>query len=264
MFSTGGKVNPESASEGKTPCHLAVIVLFFPSWLQYQWCERRERQLPVNNKSHFETSAVLGVCIASVVIWHSVKKGIKTKQSLWAKCQNPYSRSVPCLLMKNVREWAERERKMLSIFSSSISWVLCSECFFESQELQTSNFLVRILGDLKISIKRTWQRLRIALWQHRPSEADWLCVVYMQGNCWAARVSWEHSSSGGGGCGFFKVKGPAVHDPLNCRHVDYLSVYTGKNPSGPKPLNLSLFYLDSHLCKPKWIGRGNELCRQVS
>lgn len=27
--------------------------------------------------------------------------------------------------------------------------------FFESQELQTSNFLVHILGDLKISIKRT-------------------------------------------------------------------------------------------------------------
>lgn len=73
-----------------------------------------------------------------------------------------------------------------------------------------------------------------------------------------AQLQWR------GGCGFFKVKGPAVHDPLNCRRVDYLSVYTGKNPSGPKPLNLSLFYLDSHLCKPKWIGRGNELCRQVS
>lgn len=45
-----------------------------------------------------------------------------------------------------------------------------------------------------------------------------------------------------GGCRF--IKGSAEHDPLNCRRVDCLPVYTGKNPSGPKPLNLSLFYLD--------------------
>lgn len=166
MFSTRGRVSPESASEEKSPCHLTVTVLFFPSCLPgfstSGVTEEKDSCLWIINPT-LKHPLFLEFCIASVVIWHSVKKKekkrkerIKTKQSLWAKCQNPYSHSIPCLFIKNVQEREERERKMLWISAPhSFLWTLWLE-WLESQELPSSKFAVHILGDLKVSIKYAW------------------------------------------------------------------------------------------------------------
>lgn len=68
----GSLLGTESALEGKSP-YLLVIVIYssLPPFSTSGVTE--ERQLPANNKSHFETSLFLEFCDASVVIRHSVK-----------------------------------------------------------------------------------------------------------------------------------------------------------------------------------------------
>lgn len=153
MFSTGGRVSPESASEEKSPRHLAVIVLFFPSCLPgfstSGVTEEKDSCLWTINPI-LKHPLFLEFCVA---IWHSVKKKkrkqkenknrkerIKTKQSLWAKCQNLYSHSIPCLFMKNVQEREERERKMLWISTPhSFPWTLWLECFLNHRNSHPQN-----------------------------------------------------------------------------------------------------------------------------
>lgn len=83
MFSTGGRVSPESASEEKSPCHLAVTVLFFPSCLPgfstSGVTEEKDSCLWTINPT-LKHPLFLEFCIASVVIWHSVKKKEKKRK----------------------------------------------------------------------------------------------------------------------------------------------------------------------------------------